>query len=34
MGHSPPDVLAAADFVTADHDLDGLAVLIDDVLLA
>jgi 5-amino-6-(5-phospho-D-ribitylamino)uracil phosphatase len=34
MGHAPPDVLAAADFITADFDHDGLATLIDDVLLA
>ena len=34
MGHAPPDVLAAADLVTGDHDNDGVAVLVDDVLLA
>jgi len=34
MGHAPPAVLAAADLVTGDHDCDGVAMLIDDVLLA
>jgi hydroxymethylpyrimidine pyrophosphatase-like HAD family hydrolase len=34
MGHGPAAVLAAADLVTGDHDNDGVAALIDDVLLA
>jgi hydroxymethylpyrimidine pyrophosphatase-like HAD family hydrolase len=34
MGHAPPEVLAAADLVTGDHDVDGLAAVIDGVLLA
>jgi HAD superfamily hydrolase (TIGR01484 family) len=34
MGHAPPAVLAAADHVTADHDADGVARFVDDVLLA
>jgi hypothetical protein len=34
MGHAPPDVLAAADHVTGDHDNDGVAMLVDDLLLA
>ena len=34
MGHAPPAVLAAADLVTGDHDRDGVAMLVDDVLLA
>ena len=33
MGHSPADVLAVADHVTGDHDNDGVAMLVDDVLL-
>ena len=33
MGHSPADVLAVADHVTGDHDHDGVAMLVDDVLL-
>jgi len=34
MGHAPAAVLAAADHVTGDHDHDGVAMLVDDVLLA
>lgn len=34
MGHAPPAVLAAADLVTGDHDNDGVAMLVDGVLLA
>jgi hydroxymethylpyrimidine pyrophosphatase-like HAD family hydrolase len=34
MGHAPPAVLRAADFITGDHDRDGVAMLVDDVLLA
>ena len=34
MGHSPADVLAAADLVTGNHDEDGVAMLVDEVLLA
>ncbi|MFO0951136.1 MAG: HAD family hydrolase [Isosphaeraceae bacterium] len=34
MGHAPADVLHAADHVTGDHDEDGVAMLIEDVLLA
>jgi 5-amino-6-(5-phospho-D-ribitylamino)uracil phosphatase len=34
MGHAPAEVRAAADLVTGDHDQDGVAALIDDVLLA
>jgi HAD superfamily hydrolase (TIGR01484 family) len=34
MGHAPAAVLAAADHVTADHDNDGVAQLVDQVLLA
>ncbi|CAN5887661.1 Cof-type HAD-IIB family hydrolase [soil metagenome] len=33
MGHAPADVLAAADYVTEDHDNDGVAALIHGVLL-
>jgi len=33
MGHSRPEVLSAADLVTGDHDQDGVAMLVDDVLL-
>lgn len=32
MGHAPEPVLQAADHITADHDKDGLACLIDDLL--
>jgi hydroxymethylpyrimidine pyrophosphatase-like HAD family hydrolase len=34
MGHAPPEVLAVADHVTGDHDQDGVARLVEDVLLA
>ena len=34
MGHAPAEVLAVADHVTLDEDNDGLARLIEDVLLA
>jgi 5-amino-6-(5-phospho-D-ribitylamino)uracil phosphatase len=34
MGHSHPDVLRAADLVTGGHEEDGVAALVDDVLLA
>jgi 5-amino-6-(5-phospho-D-ribitylamino)uracil phosphatase len=34
MGHAPAAVLAAADHITADHDNDGVAQLVDQVLLA
>jgi hydroxymethylpyrimidine pyrophosphatase-like HAD family hydrolase len=34
MGHASPDVLEAADLVTGNHDQDGVATLVDDVLLA
>lgn len=34
MGHAPDDVRAAADLITGDHDSDGLAMLVEDVLLA
>ena len=34
MGHAPAAVRQAADYVTADHDADGLAALIEDILLA
>jgi Cof subfamily protein (haloacid dehalogenase superfamily) len=33
MGHAPPDVLAVADHVTGDHDQDGVAMLVDQILL-
>jgi Cof subfamily protein (haloacid dehalogenase superfamily) len=33
MGHSPADVLAVADHVTGDHDQDGVAMLVDEILL-
>jgi Cof subfamily protein (haloacid dehalogenase superfamily) len=33
MGHAPADVLAAADLITGDHDEDGVAMLVDDILL-
>lgn len=33
MGHAPAEVLAAADLVTGDHDRDGVAMLVDQVLL-
>ena len=34
MGHAGPEILAAADLVTGSDDEDGLAALIEDVLLA
>jgi HAD superfamily hydrolase (TIGR01484 family) len=34
MGHAPRDVLAAADHITGDHHQEGVAMLVDDVLLA
>ncbi len=34
MGHAPDEVLAVADHVTGDHDQDGVAMLVDEVLLA
>jgi hydroxymethylpyrimidine pyrophosphatase-like HAD family hydrolase len=34
MGQAPAAVLAAADLVTGDHDEDGVAMLVDEVLLA
>ncbi len=34
MGHAHPDVLTAADLVTGRHDEDGVAMLVDEVLLA
>jgi Cof subfamily protein (haloacid dehalogenase superfamily) len=34
MGHAHPDVLAAARLVTGGHDDDGVAMLVDEVLLA
>jgi hydroxymethylpyrimidine pyrophosphatase-like HAD family hydrolase len=34
MGHAPAAVRAAADHVTADHDNDGVALVVDQILLA
>jgi 5-amino-6-(5-phospho-D-ribitylamino)uracil phosphatase len=34
MGHAHPDVRTAADLVTGRYDEDGVAMLVDDVLLA
>jgi 5-amino-6-(5-phospho-D-ribitylamino)uracil phosphatase len=34
MGHAVADVLTAADLITGDHEQDGVAMLVDDVLLA
>ena len=34
MGHAPEAVLAAADHVTGDHHEEGVAMLVDEVLLA
>jgi Cof subfamily protein (haloacid dehalogenase superfamily) len=34
MGHAPAVVQAAADHVTADHDNDGVALVVDQILLA
>ena len=33
MGHARPEVRAAADLITGDHDADGVAMLVEDVLL-
>ncbi len=33
MGHAPADVLAAADLITGNHDEDGVAMLVEEVLL-
>ncbi len=33
MGHARPEVRVAADLVTGDHDADGVAMLVDQVLL-
>ena len=33
MGHAPAHVQNAADLVTGDHDQDGVAMLVDNVLL-
>ena len=34
MGHARHEVRAAADLITGDHDEDGVAMLVDEVLLA
>jgi Cof subfamily protein (haloacid dehalogenase superfamily) len=34
MGHAPPAVREAASLITGDHHQDGVAMLVDDVLLA
>jgi hydroxymethylpyrimidine pyrophosphatase-like HAD family hydrolase len=34
MGHAPPEVLEVADHITLDHEHDGVARLVDEVLLA
>jgi 5-amino-6-(5-phospho-D-ribitylamino)uracil phosphatase len=34
MGHAGADVLTAADLITGDHEQDGVAMLVDDILLA
>jgi 5-amino-6-(5-phospho-D-ribitylamino)uracil phosphatase len=34
MGHAHPEIHAAADFVTGGHDEDGVAMLVDQVLLS
>ena len=34
MGHAPNEVLAVADHVTGDHDQDGVAMLVEEILLA
>jgi hydroxymethylpyrimidine pyrophosphatase-like HAD family hydrolase len=34
MGHAPESVRAAAAHVTGDHDEDGVAMFVHDVLLA
>lgn len=33
MGHAPAEVVAAADHVTGDHDNDGVAMVVDELLL-
>ena len=33
MGHARPEILAAADLVTGKHDEDGVAMLVENVLL-
>ena len=33
MGHARPEVIAAADLVTGGHDEDGVAMLVENVLL-
>jgi Cof subfamily protein (haloacid dehalogenase superfamily) len=33
MGHAKAEVRSAADLITGDHDQDGVAMLVDDVLL-
>jgi Cof subfamily protein (haloacid dehalogenase superfamily) len=33
MGHAAADVLAVADLITGDHEQDGVAMLVEDVLL-
>ena len=34
MGHAHPEVRAVADLITGGHDEDGVAMLVDEVLLA
>jgi Cof subfamily protein (haloacid dehalogenase superfamily) len=34
MGHAPAAVLDAADHITGDHNSDGVAMLVDEILLA
>ncbi len=34
MGHAHPEVLTVADIVTGSHDEDGVAMLVDEILLA
>ena len=34
MGHARSEILAAADLVTGGHDEDGVAMLVENVLLA
>ena len=33
MGHARPEILAAADLITGGHDEDGVAMLVENVLL-
>jgi hydroxymethylpyrimidine pyrophosphatase-like HAD family hydrolase len=33
MGHASAEVRAAADLITGDHDQDGVAMLVDELLL-